>query len=517
MTSTKKEDNKTDIEIGQPSTKNGADYWAGKEKEVFFLSAQRYYTLAIHIIIAFSIYTGVKYGTTFGEIMGEGTWFVLGGFSLWYVLSALTLPFAAIMFLYVLLTRRWIRISGKGENLTFHERYLYLRKSHTEIPKNQIVSIKLSEGYLGVKYLWILPFGIHMIYVLTDGIMLLSNPHTFELGIVNAWMLIASGVVDFIVLLFILIPGKNQLEIRTNSEIFRLKYCTWAHNKDLNLEIREILGLKAPILEKDQENLETDYKKKEPESITNRTLNDQIVQEKIFLSKQILLGALCIIIALWSRAFNRFAGAPVRVLLYLNGIVFIVSSLKTEPNTESRARRTQILTKNRTNTLLLEKDGVSSRNTIRLYGLNPRDPERVYFDLKAKKVNFLEAALVPLLSLVLGWSMSAWFRFLPSNNDLQVDSTIIGAVTLILVVVLIDLVIYPQFVLHYDHKQQATKIELSQVKIRSLMDKYHIKPAPAVSWLHIMKILWEKDKKTVLYRLGIVLGAFVIGIVMGIL
>ena len=87
---------------------------------------------------------------------------------------------------------------------------------------------------------------------------------------------------------------------------------------------------------------------------------------------------------------------------------------------------------------------------------------------------------------------------------------------MLLLFALTDITLYPQFALHYKQGKVGHDIELPQVKIKSLMKKYHIEPAPAVSWSRFIKVLFEKDKHTVLYRVGIILGFFLLGIIVGI-
>ncbi len=470
---------------------------AETSERLHFLSAQRYYMIAILSAVFFSIYSGVKFGLEMGGVISEGTWFTLKGLSLWFPTSVLILPLIFLMFLYVLFSVRWVTIQKEEGSYSVKEKYLYFRKQKTQISEEKVQYIKFSQGHLGPKLAWIILFGAHMIYILTEGLHILTNPHVFGYGIMNGAFFLTSGLIDALILKLILVPGENLLEIHTKDEIYKLKISYWKSNKDIPQKIKQIFGLNK------KENL-----KKAEITSPKLSLNN------ISLSKYIVLGIMFIIIGILSTSLDIFAGAPLRISLYYLGMIYITLGYNLNPNSKKKARKTKVIQDREGKELFMRRKG-TGRDVIEYYR-NPTSPKENEIDsaIRTKTMNWLETILVVITILFLGWTLSAWFRFLPSPMTLQGISTLMVLGTLILLGVLIDAVISPQHNIMVGSGDKKRYIELPQVKIPELNKKHDIlQGSPIKNWLATWKAIWEKQKKTVILRTGTILAVFGVGIV----
>ncbi len=466
------------------------------ETKVRFLSFQSYYLIAIHLAVIYSIFGYLRYGFSMGVDLQEGTWFILQGFSLWVPASLLVLPLIFILILIVLISRKWVQIRSDQTELTVIEDYI-IGKTESKVKYEDITSIQLTSGFLGVKFVWVLLFGAHSIFLLTDGILFAFHPHAFGLGPQQGWFYILGGLVSLAVLLLIVIPGENLLRVETKDDIYKLYFSIWQRKQaDLYEDIKSVLGL-------DENNLEG---KSVVVSEKSHLESENQLSEKsrTRISPTFIIGLLYIAIAIGSRAANFFAGTPLRLILYLLGFITVLQALK-----DDGVNHAKYLEKNdRVNTpttMVFEEAPLRKRATL----LNDQSTADLLSRIYPKTLNHFEALFLCLACLFLGWTVTAWFRYLRGLEGLVWSSVGMVLLTLILLLFLLFHVIVPKISV-----QQITGDEEGAILAET--------PYPAITQKFFpnlwqgLKLLWIEEKTVMQIRLGALGLCFLIGILFGI-
>jgi hypothetical protein len=256
------------------------------------------YLVGIAILIGFAGYIFSAFPLKADELMPEGTWLVLGGFSLSLPLGVFPLLIAAWMLVRVAITAKSLSFSKLGDDITIHERHFLGKSTKFVTCSPKIDTVRLISGPGGRRLWWVLPWGIHAAFVLTDGIFLLSNPLTFGGGVANGFAFLLSGILDLIVLGLIVFPPEAQFSLETAEELVQVDWSPVGQNKQILQKISEFFGLEQ-------------YR-------PSKTLS--VSHEKLFF---LGVALICIGVAVITRFTNFGFGAPVRLPLFLLGIALV--------------------------------------------------------------------------------------------------------------------------------------------------------------------------------------------------
>jgi hypothetical protein len=307
------------------------------------LSFRTTYLISIGLIIVFALYTYVVYGIGWIDIFPQGTWLILGGFSLFYPTSGFQVLCGIVLLIQMIGSAKSLHITANDDQINVQERYKIGFKSSFAVKRSSIARISMETGGPGKKIWWALVWGLHIAYILTDGVFLATNPFVFGYGISNAWLYIVTALIDLVILILILWSNELILAIETTTNLYHLTITADAGT------LTEVLGMKSE----------------------NTTLQSK---NQTFLS----LGILFLAISILTRWFNVMYGTPVRLMIFLLGMLLVILGWK-HP--------------------IIRNTVINSSEVI------------------AKKNRFTGYSLLWILSVILlvtvGMTLGAWFRFLP--------------------------------------------------------------------------------------------------------
>lgn len=251
------------------------------------------YLIALAFITIFAIYTYIVYGIGWIDIFPQGTWLVLGGFSLFYPTSGFQILCAVIIGIQMFFSAKKITITPNNDIINIQEQYKIGFHSEISIKRKELARVSIEAGGPSKRIFWALVFGLHIAYLMTDGVFLITNPFVFGYGVSNAWLYITTALLDIIILILILWPNELILDIETTSYFFH--YEITADSGDLYT----LLGV---------DNKGT---MKQPDA-----------------KKNVVIGILFLVIAVITRALNVALGTPVRLPVFLLGIILLIWGLK---------------------------------------------------------------------------------------------------------------------------------------------------------------------------------------------
>lgn len=373
-----------------------------------FFSLHYHYLIAAAIIILYSFFTWRYFGLTIDEIMERGTFFALGAFSPFYYLAVPPLLTAVIILLYSIISARKVTLSASDDTFTVKEKSIVTLDRAIKRNKIQIVSYKT--GYPGAKYLWVIILGIHMSLVFMDGLSLLTNPSTFDLGIPQALYYTAGGFVDLAAMLVIILPGEHCLEFRTRKDLYKMRFFPVNNQLSISVYLSQTLtGEETEQINLFNRRPEHEVAKKHDMSSAWETLNQHFT---------IITGGIFIVLGIVSFALKFYMGSMLCIVSVLLGILIVLEELKDLP-----------LTKNQKDSTLVKRiigNGEQSdefKTEIRkeaAFGISNLwtdvgDP-RSKIEPQFRKPNAFTPVLWMLFTFLSGWTISAWFRFLPSTS-----------------------------------------------------------------------------------------------------
>ena len=270
-----------------------------------------YHLLAGALLLLLSILQFLEWGADFSFDNGEGNWVFLGGPSLWYATGFFSLLFALILFGYVMGAQKRVGLCDTGINYAFTETRWFFVNRQTDIPKEDIRAIFISNSQTAVRFLWILPLGLHLYYLGIDAFAYLCNPMAFSRGFITGGYYLLQAVIDLVALSLILLAPLTIIEVHTSDKRFVLKCALFTRGKNAS---------------------------KDKDFITKFGTFFAIPLEKLTheskhagWTMQLLTGGFFLLLAIFSRIFNFYAGELLRLALIFAGMVFIIRSVKSRP------------------------------------------------------------------------------------------------------------------------------------------------------------------------------------------
>lgn len=333
----------------------------------------------------------------------RGNWFVLGGPTLFYPLSVLPLVVAIGLVFYTLFSSAIITIS-KTPHLYRVEEYRFLAPWMTEIPRDQVRGIKMTNSHTGPKYAWIFVLGIHIIWCYVEGFHFLLNPFTFGYGWAAGWSYIATATVQLIVLLTLILKTQTLLEIITATKRYELQYAPPAIMPNVRGSIESFFGI--PALTEHQ----IMYNRYE-QAHFNQLPSFQMKRPLIKDYTNIGTGALFIGVALIGNLLNLYAGDPLRLVLYLFGLTLLIKGWKNDFS--SPRNRWQLKYDPKSQSLTLRKEWMWYNTAFRMLECQQDD---YHFEFRLNSLNFFEVLIGIVPPLMIGWTMGAYFRFVPVDT-----------------------------------------------------------------------------------------------------
>jgi hypothetical protein len=410
-------------------------------RSVDAVAFQIYYFIAVLILGFFAIYTYNTYGLRTSVQFPEGAWMVLGGFSLFFPTSLLLLPFTFWLLLCTISSLKRIKFTQKEKKIEIEEHSLLIFRKNVSISQDEIQSVSIDSGSIGTKWLWVCFYGTHMFLTITDGVHLLTDPYVFGLGFANGWILVISGILDFIVLLLLLIPNECLVKISTKTDVIMLKFSAIRNKNKKIKEIAALFGISArlspeKIQDETQENLENN------------------VKGKPILPTSLILGVLLILIGLISQMLRIYAGTALLLIFYFFGIMLILKGIKVDPvirpmNQDKFRSKEMLIVK--TNSLLTEK----------YYSIRLKSIDEEISDFGAYPLDSFTGSLLILLPFLIGLTLSAWFRFIPTDVNLIGYSVLYVVLSAIILVGIVLYILQPTHKLRIQSNTEQISVNLN--------------------------------------------------------
>ncbi|MHA1732350.1 MAG: hypothetical protein ACTSU5_10415 [Promethearchaeota archaeon] len=258
------------------------------------------------------------------EITSEnetGSWLVLGGPTLFVPTSLLPLLISVGLAIYVVLSTGVIVVSETEHFYVFEEyRGLGLAPWNTEVPKERVRGVYLTNAKLGAKLTWVLPFAIHGGLLLIEGASLL-NEFAFGQAFICGTMYLVQALADFLVLLILLLKHQTMLQIHTDEKRYELQFSPPAATPVLRERLEHLFGLdqtpssREPALEVGVGG---------PEVLGPGTRNLGRLTNWL----RLLVGLALVVIPVLSRVYRVYAGEPLRFVLFISGLIIAFRSFK---------------------------------------------------------------------------------------------------------------------------------------------------------------------------------------------
>jgi len=251
--------------------------------------------------------------STFGTLIDTenhiGEWFFLGGPSMFYPMSAFMLLVGIALLLHTVPSTALIRFR-KTEHFYTVEEYRILVPWKTEIPIEEIEGIRITNAKTGPKFFWIILMTWNLILCFTDGLHLLTNPFAFGAGLLVGKFYIITAVVHLIALGILVLKHQMLLEIITKEKRYDLYFSPPA----------------APIV---HEHIYTLFDVEPTTPTKTPTENNTfLTQNRIQDWRNIDTGLLFLMIAILSAIDYSGAGAPLRIPLYIFGVLLVIKGVK---------------------------------------------------------------------------------------------------------------------------------------------------------------------------------------------
>ena len=288
-----------------------ADVKNNSEKELKISSFAWFQLVCSILLLVVAVIQYKEWGADFSFENEKGNWIYLGGPSLFYATSFFPTFYAIGFIFYSLFSQKQIIFQETQESYLICEKR-YFMKNYTEIPKGKITAFFISNTKTGVRFLWIFPLGIHIWYLGIDAFAYLLNPMAFNRGLITGLYFILQVVVNSIVLIILLISPITYLEIHTNDKSYLIKFISIKKNRKTHSDIERLM---------DFFNIKTKASKFIDE-------HQEKYKKKQLIGLRLIVGGIFILIAIFSRAFNIYAGGILRLPLFLSGLVLIAKGIK---------------------------------------------------------------------------------------------------------------------------------------------------------------------------------------------
>ncbi|MHA1746391.1 MAG: hypothetical protein ACTSWW_10355 [Promethearchaeota archaeon] len=386
-----------------------------------------YHLLAGILLLLLSIVQFLEWGADFSFDNGEGNWVFLGGPSLWYATGFFSIIFALILFGYVVGAKKHIGLQDTGKSYDISEtRWLFVNRQ-TDIPKEDIRAIFISNNKTAVRFLWILPLGLHLYYLEIDAFAYLCNPMAFSRGYITGGYYLLQAVADLVALGLILCAPLTIIEVHTSDKRYVLKCALFTRGKSTP-KGKDLITKFGTLFEIPSDQLTHEYHR------SGWTL-------------QLVTGGFFLLVAILSRVFNFYAGELLRLALIFAGFVFIIRSVKAETTHYHFGE------KNATDPTLI--DGLTSGRRGRYHTLSyflPHSANTTHDDTGYRSRDLIDYLIAGLLPILMIWEVISVIIYVPPSFS--------GYTGMIFIQILLSGVIFGLLVWMYFKKRQRKLISL---------------------------------------------------------
>ena len=338
--------------------------------------------IAAILMIGMAVINISVFGTDIDTENHIGSWFFLGGPSMFYPMSAFMLLVGVGLLIYSLFSTVNI-VFSKSENFYFVEEYRFPMPWMTEIPRDEVISARLTNAKTGAKYFWIILMAFNLILCFTDGFHFLLNPYAFGAGFLVGKFYVLTGFVHLIALCILLLKHQTLLEIVTKEKRYEINFNLPAvKSPDLVEAIKNCFDLNI-----------------------SGEIDSNLVQTKVKDWRNLIIGLTFLITGIVSVVTFRFAGDPLRIVLYIFGFMLIVKGFKEDFSASKNGFK--ILKTNENQELIVQKNWLWFKS---LYKFNKSDYK---YEFRLSKLNFFDILMMIFVPLVVGLDISGALYFIP--------------------------------------------------------------------------------------------------------
>jgi len=322
------------------------------------------------------------FGTDIDTENHIGSWFFLGGPSMFFPMSAFMLLVGFGLLIYSLFSTVNI-VFSKSENFYFVEEYRFPMPWMTEIPRDEVISARLTNSKTGAKYFWIILMSLNLVLCFTDGFHFLLSPYAFGAGLIVGKFYVLTGFVHLIALCILLLRHQTLLEIVTKEKRYEINF--------------NLPAVKSPDL---------------VEAISNcfdlnvsGEIDPNLKQTQVKDWRNLIIGLVFLLTGIISVVTFRFAGDTLRIVLYIFGFMLVVKGFKEDFSSSKNGFK--ILKTNENQELFVQKKWLWFKS---VYKFNKSDYK---YEFRLSILNFFDILLMVFVPLVVGLDFSGVLYFIP--------------------------------------------------------------------------------------------------------
>ncbi len=324
------------------------------------------------------------FGTDIDTENHIGSWFFLGGPSMFYPMSAFMLLVGVGLLIYSLFSTVNI-VFSKSENFYFVEEFRFPMPWMTEIPRDEVISARLTNAKTGAKYFWIILMSLNLILCFTDGFHFLLNPYAFGAGLLVGKFYVLTGFVHLTALCLLLLKHQTLLEIVTKEKRYEINF--------------NLPAVKSPdLVEMIKICFDLNVSGDNDSNLTQTQVKDW---------RNLITGLIFLITGIVSVITFRFAGDPVRIVLYIFGFMLVVKGFKEDFSSSKNGFK--ILKSNENQELMVQKNWLWFKS---VYKFNKPDYK---YEFRLGKLNFFDILMIIFVPLVVGLDISGALYFIPGS------------------------------------------------------------------------------------------------------
>jgi hypothetical protein len=362
--------------------------------------------LAATLMLAMGVWNVLNFGFFLTGENDVGNWLVLGGPSIFFPTSLFPMVIALGLLVYCCGAGAIITFSKTPHFYTIEE-YRFLAPWMTEIPRDKVIAVRMQNNRTGPKFVWIFMFGLHMIWLLEDGLHFVLNPFSFGTSYLVGYSYIATALVQLVALLILTFRTQNFLEIVTEDKRYELQFSPPAVMPNITATIEQFFGLPALIEPRHR------YRQFNTDPRKENNIFPKFKQHFLADWRQMLTGLVFISLAVWSKINGMFAGDPLRLVLLMYGFYLFLKGYKEDWSSPRHPMRFHL--DGETKQFFYRKDwGVFTE----VYRFEKCTPDNLTIQPRLGPLNVFDAILAPLLFAFLTITTVSYFRVVPLDGSL---------------------------------------------------------------------------------------------------
>lgn len=440
------------------------------------------------------------YGVVFLSQSSVGNWFVLGGPTLFYPLSLLPMIVAIGLMIYLLFSNAMITFSKTPHFLQIEE-YRFLAPWITEIPRDEIIAVQITNGRTGAKNAWIFLLGFHIVLCMIEAYHYLSNPFTFGYGNQTGISYLLTAVVQTVVLGILVFKTQTFLEIITHTKRYELQIELPSLVPSLRGNIEEIFDI--PAITEDQLIFNRFIPENQPILEQDPRLKGRLVKDWT----NILGGIILIIWAISSRVTSFFGGPEVQIMFALFGIMLVIRGMKEDFS--SPRKKIGIKYDANGKTLYYRKQWASYNTAMKISNLTGN---QYRYEYRLVPLNFFTLMMGLVLPFLMGFLVGGQFRFTPSTSSVGYVPWVYLLMSFGFMILILYLNTNPKNTLVIDSPELHYEIPLpgtcSAEDFETLQEK-------TIKGLiqYRRRYVWKNQRKGIISRICAIIIAFVVGLI----